>query len=239
LPANKVCVYLQLLSETKESIFQNSKKMKKHLLPLAVSLFLFGACQNNEQKTDEQSNQTATETNTQEKDEAAGIVYINSDSLLAKYDFYKDAQKELEKKRQSFEQDLNRRVSSLERDIANFQQKANSMTLQQAKATEQSLIERQQNLAQYKQTLENQYLEEEFKMAEKLNKNLEDFMQRYAKEKGYKLILGYKPGVTVWYGDPALDITDEVVKRLNEEYKNQSKQTDKPAEEKKSEKKAE
>jgi outer membrane protein len=166
-------------------------------------------------------------------------VYVNSDSLLAKYAFYKDAQKELEKKRKSFEQDLNSRVSSLERDIADFQQKANSMTLQQAKATEQSLIERQQNLAQYKQTLENQYLEEEFKMAEKLNKNLEDFMQRYAKEKGYKLILGYKPGVTVWYGDPSLDVTDEVVKLLNEEYKNQEKQADKSDKQKKSDKKTE
>ncbi|NIK74088.1 outer membrane protein [Thermonema lapsum] len=213
--------------------------MKKLLLPLALSLFFFGSCQKQSEKADEQAQSVQAEVSAQKTEALPDIVYVNSDSLLAKYAFYKDAQKELEKKRKSFEQDLNSRVSSLERDIADFQQKANSMTLQQAKATEQSLIERQQNLAQYKQTLENQYLEEEFKMAEKLNKNLEDFMQRYAKEKGYKLILGYKPGVTVWYGDPSLDVTDEVVKLLNEEYKNQEKQADKSDKQKKSDKKTE
>ncbi len=44
-------------------------------------------------------------------------------------------------------------------------------------------------------------------------------MKTYAKEKGYKLILTYQHGnATVLYGDASLDVTTDVIKRLNDAY---------------------
>ena len=40
-----------------------------------------------------------------------------------------------------------------------------------------------------------------------------------AKEKGYKMVLTFKKGdPTMLYGDPSLDITADVIKKLNEAY---------------------
>jgi outer membrane protein len=51
-----------------------------------------------------------------------------------------------------------------------------------------------------------------------------DFAKAYAKEKGYKLVLTYsKANPTVLYGDPSLDVTTDVVKRLNDAYAKEKK----------------
>lgn len=230
LHAHKLWLYLRLEKMHPVLHLKNNAIMKKHL-----RFFFFGlltvllACQSSpsgrfSQEADSTTSPQASHSEAERP--LQGIAYVNSDSLLLNYDFYKDAQKELDKKRKGFEADLNRRLSSLERDIASFRQNAPNMTLQQAQQTEQSLMQRQQSLAEYGQSLERQYADEEFKYSEKINKNLREFMERYAKENGYYLIIGYRPGATVWYGDERLDITQEVVKKLNEEYRTQQKSSE-------------
>lgn len=53
-----------------------------------------------------------------------------------------------------------------------------------------------------------------------LNDSLESFIKDYNKEKGYDAILYKAAGV---YFNPALDITDEVIKGLNERYEKSKK----------------
>ena len=43
-------------------------------------------------------------------------------------------------------------------------------------------------------------------------------MESYNEEKGYAMILSNTAGVPVIVGDPALDITDDVIAGLNAEY---------------------
>jgi len=52
------------------------------------------------------------------------------------------------------------------------------------------------------------------KELEPILKSLEDVVQKYGKEKGYTLILDVKNGVL--YSSDAIDITDEITKRLDE-----------------------
>jgi outer membrane protein len=58
----------------------------------------------------------------------------------------------------------------------------------------------------------------------KLYDKLSDFTKAYAKEKGYKLVLTFsKANPTVLFGDPSLDVTLDVVKRLNDAYAKEKK----------------
>jgi outer membrane protein len=44
-------------------------------------------------------------------------------------------------------------------------------------------------------------------------------LKTYAKEKGYKMVMTYQKGNSgILYGDASLDITSDVVKKLNEAY---------------------
>ena len=52
-----------------------------------------------------------------------------------------------------------------------------------------------------------------------LSKKVDSFVAIYAKDKGYKMILGTNGKGTVMYGDEKLDVTKPVLEKLNEAYK--------------------
>jgi outer membrane protein len=53
----------------------------------------------------------------------------------------------------------------------------------------------------------------------KLYDKISEFIKSYAKEKGYKMVLTYsKNNTSMLYGDASLDVTADVVKKLNDAY---------------------
>lgn len=148
------------------------------------------------------------------------IAYVNSDTLLEHYDFFKDKRVELEEKQKKLESEFQNRARGLENEIANFQQTANNMTMAQAKAVEEDLMRKRQNLMQYQQTLAGQLQQSEAEVSEALYDNLARYLQEYGKEKDFKLVLTYTKGSGVLYASDSLDITQQVIAGLNEKYKN-------------------
>ena len=148
------------------------------------------------------------------------IAYVNSDTLLENYDFFKDKRVELEAKQKKLESEFQNRARGLENEIANFQQTANNMTMAQAKAVEEDLMRKRQNLMQYQQNLAGQLQQSEAEVSEALYENLADYLQEYGKEKDFKLVLTYTKGSGVLYASDSLDITQQVIAGLNEKYKN-------------------
>ncbi len=195
---------------------QNSFKMKKLAIFAFISLIL-GVCENKSQTSNSTNNTTSTKTEAK-NDIDKSIVYVNSDSVIANYELYKKSIKEFEVKRNQYTGDIENQANAFQNKVLQAQQKAQSMTMGEIEATKKSLAAEEQRLMQYRETLLQNLASQEKEMVEKINKNIDDFMKRYAEKNGYKMILGYKQGVTAWYGDSRLDITPEVIKGLNEEY---------------------
>lgn len=148
------------------------------------------------------------------------IAYVNSDSLLANYDYFKDKQAELEKKATQLQSEYENRAKGLQTEISTFQRTAGQMTINQAKAAEEDLRQKQQNLMQYQQNLSNQLLQEESKVNEELYQNVSQYLKELGESKDFKVVLTYTKGSGVLYADDSLDITQQVVADLNERYNN-------------------
>lgn len=147
------------------------------------------------------------------------IVYINQDSLVAKYDYIKDMDKRLGDKGKAAQADVQSRQQAIQREIAEYQKAAPTMAADQRQATEQRLQRKGQEFQQYQQNAGAQVQNDQVGEQTKLYEKLVEFTKAYAKEKGYKLILTYQKGnATVLYGDPSLDVTADVIKKLNEAY---------------------
>ncbi len=146
------------------------------------------------------------------------IAYVNSDTLLENYDFFKDKRAELEEKQKQLEGEFQNRARGLENEITNFQQTAGNMTMSQAKALEEDLMRKRQNLMQYQQNLAGQLQQAEAEMSEELYDNVADYLEAYGKEKDFELVLTYTKGSGVLYASDSLDITAQVIQGLNEEY---------------------
>jgi len=147
------------------------------------------------------------------------IVYVNSDTLLSKYDYFKDMSKRLETKANTAKSNVGARGQAFQREYAEYQRNANTMAADVRQSTEQRLQREQQDFQTYQQNEAAAFQNEQATENGKLFDKIADFVKVYAKEKGYKLVLTYsKANPTVLYGDPALDVTADVAKRLNEAY---------------------
>jgi outer membrane protein len=188
---------------------------------ITLSLLVAGsiaACNSN--KTEDKKATTAPAASTAAADEKAQIVFVNQDTLLSQYQYVKDMTSRLETKGRAAQNDVGARQQAIQREVAEYQRNANTMSADQRAATEQRLQRKGQEFQQYSQNAGAQVQNEQASEQVKLYEKISTFMKDYAKEKGYKMILTYQKGnATMLYGDPTLDVTTDVVKRLNDAYK--------------------
>ncbi|WP_410222346.1 OmpH family outer membrane protein [Pedobacter sp.] len=172
------------------------------------------ACSNNAPKTESGAAKT-TSTDVQKE----SIVYVNSDTLLAKYEYSKDIQKKMETKGKAADNDLAAKGQAFQREVQQYQSQANSLPADQRAATEQRLARKQQELQAYQQNAGAALQNEHAKEQEALYNKVTEFLKSYAKDKGYKMVLTYAKGNSaILYAEPGLDVTAEVLKGLNDAY---------------------
>lgn len=151
------------------------------------------------------------------------IAYITSDSILKHYEYLEVNRKILEEKGQKLEQELQNRAQGLQNEISNYQRSVNNLTLSQAKALEEDLGKKQQNLQLYQQSLGQQMEAEQAKLSKELYDRITTFLKKYGADNGLQLVLKYDPSSDILYGGEALDITKDVLNGLNEQYKEEKK----------------
>ena len=164
--------------------------------------------------------ETTTLKSTENKEVSAPIVYVNSDSLLSKYEYFKVIKAKFEGKSKKAQDDLKSKGAAFQREVAAYQQGANTMSADQRASTEQRLARKQQELQGYQQNAGTALQNEEGIENEKLYNKVAEYLKNHAKEKGYKMVLTYsKSNSAILFADESLDITKEVIIGLNKEYK--------------------
>ncbi len=146
------------------------------------------------------------------------VAYINSDSVLKHYDYLKVNREQLEAKTKKMDQDLRNRTAGLQNEITAYQRNVSGMTLGQARAAEEDLGKKQQNLQLYQQSLQQQLMQEEAKLNKELYDRITGYLKEYGQEKGLQVVLKFDPTSDVLYGGAGLDITNDVIKGLNAAY---------------------
>lgn len=192
--------------------------MKKTLSILAVivSTALFvSSCNSN------QSAQTAAQaTPIGEVAPAGSIVYIQMDSLVNQYDMFNDLKSEFEAKVEAIQDDLRKKSNAFEKSATDFQNKLNKglLTRSQAETQQQALLQREQDLRNLTGQKQMEMQEEEAVMLRRVMDAIQTYLNAYNETHNYALILSTSGSNPVIVGNPSLDITNDVLKGLNEEY---------------------
>jgi outer membrane protein len=152
------------------------------------------------------------------------IVFFNQDSIVSQYEYIKDMDKRLETKGKAAQNDVNGKEQAFQREVGEYQKTASTLSADQRTPIEQRLQRKAQELQTYKQNAGAQVQNDQMNEQTKLYERLVDFTKSYAKEKGYKMVLTFKKGdPTMLYGDPGLDVTADVIKKLNDAYAKEKK----------------
>lgn len=150
---------------------------------------------------------------------AESIVYVNSDSLLSNYEYFKDVRARFEEKAKKAQADLQSKGTAFQREVADYQKNAGTMTAEQRANTEERLARKQEELGRLNQNASSSLAQEEMEENAKLYNKVSDYLKKHSKEKGYTFVLTYSTSnPAVLYADEALEITKEVVEGLNAEY---------------------
>ena len=148
------------------------------------------------------------------------IVYIDLDRILMDYDMANDLRSVVETKVQNIEAEVTRRGKKLENEVKTFQEKMNKglMTRSVAEVQQQKLMQQEQEFNNYAAQKQQEIQEEQVVMMNQLGDAIKTYLDKYNAEKQYAMILTNSGGAPVITADSALDITDDVLAGLNDEY---------------------
>ena len=152
---------------------------------------------------------------------AGDIVYVRIDSLILKYDMYSDLSGELEAKKQAIEEDLNKKGRKLESDGKAFENQLSKglLTRSAAEKQQQTLLQRQQDLQNLAGKRQAELMEENEVMMNKVMDAITTYLEAYNAVHNFAAILTTSATTNVVIvGNPALDITEEILDGLNNEY---------------------
>ena len=148
------------------------------------------------------------------------IVYIDLDRVLMEYDMANDLRAVVETKVQNIQAEVTRRGKKLENDVKTFQEKIDKglMTRSVAEVQQQKLLKQEQDFNNYAAQKNQEIQEEQLVMMNQLGDAIKTYLDKYNAEKQYAMILTNTGGAPVIAADAALDITEDVLAGLNEEY---------------------
>lgn len=146
------------------------------------------------------------------------IAYFEIDSIQNSYEFFKDVKSALQVK----DMENTKQLTNLKNEyIAKYQElQKNAQFLSQAEVSsrQQELMKAEKNYSSKEQQLSQELQEESFKRLQEVKKKIEVFLANYNKDKQFAFILSSNADL-MYYKDSTYDITSDIIKGLNADYK--------------------
>lgn len=142
---------------------------------------------------------------------------IDSKYILEKLVDYKDAQTRLDQMSKQWQTEIDTRMAEVDRMYKSYQAERAMLSDDVRKKREDEIVEKEK-AAKDLQKQHFGYEGDLFKKRQELVKPIQDrvynAVQKMATNKGYDMVLDKAGGVTLFYADPKLDRSDDVLKLL-------------------------
>jgi len=150
-----------------------------------------------------------------------GIAFIELDSVIAHFDMATDKTTELEEKTKNSEAELTAKSQSFDRDVRDYQNKAQKGLITRATAAEmeQTLAQQQQQLLALRDEMAMNLNEEGNVAQRQVLEYINQYLTEFNSDKRFQYILAKQFPGPILYSDSTLDITAAVIEGLNAKYK--------------------
>jgi len=189
------------------SLFKNTLILS--VLVIAVAL-VTGSC-----------NKTgATTADVRSAEFKGGIAFVELDTIIARFDMAKDKSSELETKTKNSEAELTAKSQAFDRDVRDYQNKAQKGLITRATAAEmeQTLAQQQQNLLALRDQMAYNLNEEGVVAQRQVLEYINTYLVEFNADHGYQYILAKQFPGPILFSDSTLDITTDVIAGLNAKY---------------------
>lgn len=146
------------------------------------------------------------------------IAYFELDSLQNNYQYFKDELNKLKSKEEAEQNELTSMEKSYRKKVADWQQKWKNMSPAEQEAANSEIQQMQQNLQNRKQQLDQNINDQMNDTRKKIRDRLESYLKEYNRDKSYSYIFSDFPE-GIFYKDTVYNITNDLIKGLNESYR--------------------
>lgn len=152
------------------------------------------------------------------------IAYFEMDSVANGFNLVKNLNSDLRTKENAIESMAAGAAKNLQQKYNYYQNldKEGKLTPEQAQNATIELKKMEEDAGAQKSRMEQEYMEFRARKQNDIKKKIEDYIKVYNKSKAYTFVLSDDPGL-FYYRDTTYNITKEVIKGLNEMYKEEKK----------------
>lgn len=146
------------------------------------------------------------------------IAYVRSQELVYGYSGMTEAMDEFRSKQGGMRANLDTLAADLRREIEESKQAWDRLTEEDRQVRQQLIATRQRSMAEQERAMAAKAEEMEKELLAGVLGQVNTFIENFATEKGYHVVLGTTSSGSLLYGEAGWDITDEVLAELNKEY---------------------
>jgi outer membrane protein len=168
-------------------------------------------------------NSTGTKNNitdTAAVNKPVSIAYFEMDSVASGFDMVKTLKADLSKKENDMSNELDRLTKGIQQRYMYYQnlEKEGKLSPEQAQLAGAEIKKMEDDLKNRRATMEQDYNDFMAKRQTDIKVKIEEYIKQYNKDKKYTYVLSDDPGL-FYYRDTTFNITKDVIKGLNQEYK--------------------
>ncbi len=149
------------------------------------------------------------------------IAYIDNVKLINEYQEKIDAEKKIKLKIEAFQKRTDSLRKAFQAELNQAELEAKTLSQSGIKKLMQKFQEKEQTLSQQMQNEQQQIAKENQTKNDDLIKKIRLFVETYGKNNNYDFILGSNQAGSVMYGREQADITEIILKELNNSYSNE------------------
>lgn len=146
------------------------------------------------------------------------MAYVRSDSLQSQYKYFQDLSEELQGQEAIVQKEIEKRQRDFQIEVNLYQQAAPKMNEQQRAASEADLMRVQQQYEGWAREQSDILMGKQQDLQSKMKSDMDSVLVKMKDELTLDFILLYDENSALIYANPDYDITDVVVKKLNDNY---------------------
>ena len=146
------------------------------------------------------------------------IAFINVPVLMKEYKALKAFDEEMKNEQDKLRKEIESLIEPYQLKVDAYYKNVGQMSVAARAETEKVLQQEQAALEAQQDKFKQQLEQQRVDGLEAINANMAEFVEDYAKSKGFQYVLATEGTKTVIYGDDKLNITEEVLAELNRIY---------------------
>lgn len=146
------------------------------------------------------------------------IAYVEINKVLDGYERTKIERLALSDKTKGLKSNVDSLLTNWQNELKAFEKERLGLSKNELELKQKVLEQKQQQISNYQNAIQLQIQEEDKKTTQTVINDINDYIQQYGKDHGYKMIFGANGNGNIMYAEDGIDLTEKVIQGINKKF---------------------